>query len=335
MSNTAENMEQHQELITAKELRLNANIQREREILVVEREFAMTQRRANMLACSTVVPKEYQNNIANCVIAIEIAQRLRATELEVMQNLDIIQGKPSFSAKYLIALVNNSGILKGRLKFRFTGERGTDTWGCQAYGICSETGEELPGTEITIAIAKAEGWYTKNGSKWQTIPELMLQYRAAAFWSRVYAPDATMGMHTSDEINDISDQQPKLKDVSGEVVGVSSLNDAFTKKQTEESEPESESEKTKQSEAVAKPEQVKSTPATNEIAHSPAYEQLVKYLNEAESIDQAKALNKHNLITKINQKEKADFLDLVENKVMDFAAAAEDQAPSAEGMFNQ
>jgi hypothetical protein len=48
-------------------------------------------------------------------------------------------------------------------------------------------------------MAKAEGWYNKAGSKWKTMPELMLMYRAAAFFARLYTPDLTMGFKTAEE----------------------------------------------------------------------------------------------------------------------------------------
>ena len=195
-----------QELTTAKEMMLDASNQRERGILIEEREFSLQQRRANVLASSSIVPKEYQGNIANCIIAMEMAQRLNAGELEIMQNLHVIHGRPSFSASYLIAQVNKSGVIRGRLKFRMTGEKGADSWGCIAYGEDRETGEVLESTEITLKLAKDEGWFSKNGSKWKTMPEQMLQYRAASFWSRLYAPDATMGMHTVDEVRDTGER---------------------------------------------------------------------------------------------------------------------------------
>ena len=56
-------------------------------------------------------------------------------------------------------------------------------------------------------MAKAEGWLQKQGSKWQTMPDLMLRYRAAAFFARQYAPELTMGMHTAEEVADVVEIQ--------------------------------------------------------------------------------------------------------------------------------
>jgi hypothetical protein len=164
--------------------------------------FELAQKKAKLLSMSDLVPKAYRNNVSNCMIAIEISQRIGASELMVMQHLNIINGMPSWSSTFLIASINSS-IRFETLKFRFIGEKGTDTWGCIAHTKDRYSGEILEGAEVTIAMSKKEGWYGKNGSKWQSIPQLMLQYRSAAFFSRVYCPEITMGMQTADEIIDV------------------------------------------------------------------------------------------------------------------------------------
>jgi hypothetical protein len=57
-------------------------------------------------------------------------------------------------------------------------------------------------------MANAEGWVSKAGSKWKTMPELMMRYRAAAFFGRLYAPEITMGMHSVEEVVDIQHEEP-------------------------------------------------------------------------------------------------------------------------------
>lgn len=155
------------------------------------------------LSRSNLLPKAFLNNPPNCMIAMEIANRIGAGVFQVAQNLHIIQGKPSWSATFLIATVNASGRWTP-LKFRMQGTEGKPDWGCRAVATDKATGEECIGPAVTMAMAKAEGWSTKSGSKWVTMPEVMLHYRAAAFWSRLYAPELAMGIHTTDEITDMS-----------------------------------------------------------------------------------------------------------------------------------
>jgi uncharacterized protein YbbK (DUF523 family) len=170
--------------------------------------FELAQRIAKALSESNIVPKEYQKNIPNTLIALEMSNRIGASPLMVMQHLNIIYGRPSWSSTFLISAINSCGRFDS-LKYRFTGEKNTDSWGCIAYCHDKSTGELLEGAEVTIDMAKKENWYSKSGSKWQSIPQLMLQYRSAAFFSRVYCPEITMGMQTVDEVYDITDKQQK------------------------------------------------------------------------------------------------------------------------------
>lgn len=170
--------------------------------------FELLQRIARMFAGSQLVPKDYQGSIANCAIAVNMAARIGADPLMVMQNLVIVHGRPTWSAQFLIATVNSARNERGErtfspLRYEFFGAPETDQWGCRAYAVEAVTGERLVGADVTIGIAKREGWYSRNGSKWQSIPQQMLMYRAASWWTRAYAPELSMGLATADEADDI------------------------------------------------------------------------------------------------------------------------------------
>lgn len=164
-------------------------------------EFEAIQRIAKLLASSNLVPKEFQNNIPNCVIALSMAKRLQADPLMVMQNLYIVYGRPSFSSTFLISAINSSGRFEA-LRYKEVGDKNNDTKGIIAYTKDRESGELLEGPAVTIQTAKDEGWFGKNGSKWKTMPDLMLRYRAATLFSRLYCPEITMGMQSMEEIQD-------------------------------------------------------------------------------------------------------------------------------------
>lgn len=167
--------------------------------------FEMLQRQAKMFASSSLVPKEFVGNLANCAIGINIAKRLGADPFMVLQNIDIIHGRPSFRATFLIAMVNASGRFEP-LQFRMEGTEGMADRSCIAWTKSKSDGATLEGPKITLEMAKSEGWSTKNGSKWITMPELMLRYRAAAFFARLYAPDITLGMMTAEEAIDTAER---------------------------------------------------------------------------------------------------------------------------------
>lgn len=210
-------------------------------------QFATMQRVAKMFASSELVPDMYRvtpdnpeaKAMSNCIIAIDIANRIGANVLMVMQNLTIIYGRPSWSSKFLIGTVNTCGRFES-LKFKFT-DLGTikdykyqeyeTEWvpgndgrkrkqtkvvektlagpiqnlKCIAYTNAKGDDEVLEGSPVSVEMAINEGWYTKKGSKWTTMTKQMLMYRAASFWTSTYAPELSMGMKTEDEIRDIED----------------------------------------------------------------------------------------------------------------------------------
>lgn len=166
-----------------------------------EKSFLLIQRAASLLAKSSLVPKEFQGNLPNCVVALNMAHRIGADPLMVMQNLYVVYGRPSWSAQFLIATFNTCGRFEA-IRYKWIGERGKDSFGCIAWTIEKASGEVLEGSEVTIDLAKKEGWFGKTGSKWQTMAQQMLMYRSAAWLVRAYAPELAMGLHTSDEVAD-------------------------------------------------------------------------------------------------------------------------------------
>lgn len=191
------------------------------------------QRSAVMLSTSDLAPKQYQAGsvgkekaIANCVIALDIAKRTGTAVLMVMQNLYIVQGKPSWSARFLIATVNECGRFEPiKYRLRNLGRVGVvngKDYGdlpnleCVAYTRAKGSNEILESSPITITLAILEGWYEKSGSKWKTMPEQMLRYRAASWWTSVYAPEISMGFRTKEENEEII-EDADFVDVTQEV----------------------------------------------------------------------------------------------------------------------
>jgi hypothetical protein len=210
-------------------------------------QFETMQRICRMFSSSELVPDMYKTTdknppekaIANCMIAVEMAQRIGASPLMIMQNMVIIYGRPSWSSKFLVATVNTCGRFNP-LQYRFTdkgmlgkvdyteyekvwdktmwngkgGYRnnaktvtfdGTNIMDIECIAFTSVKGSDkvLESSPVSIRLAIQEGWYTKAGSKWKTMTRQMLMYRAASFWTNAYAPELSMGMKTEDEVRDI------------------------------------------------------------------------------------------------------------------------------------
>lgn len=164
--------------------------------------FELLQRVAKAFATSSLVPQQYQSNVANCMIALNLARRLGADELMVMQNLYIVHGNPGWSAKFLIACVNTCGRFTS-LRYEWRGEPNKPEFGCRAWAVEKETGERLNGAWVDWKMVRAEKWDAKSGSKWLTMPEQMFMYRSAAFWQRGYAPEISMGLMSAEELIDV------------------------------------------------------------------------------------------------------------------------------------
>ncbi|SHN66683.1 hypothetical protein [Desulfovibrio litoralis] len=209
--------------------------------------FEMMQRIAKMLSDSSLVPAQYRNIVVdkttkrevinktalpNCIIALNMANRMKADPLMVMQNLYIVEGKPAWSATSIIAFINSSGKFTPlRFELIDMGEEVVKyqetVWGtspngqrqsnkvekelkiqnicCKAWATDQKTGVKLESPTISMKMAVLEGWYQKNGSKWQTMPELMLRYRAASFFGKMYAPELLMGLQSEHEVIDVTD----------------------------------------------------------------------------------------------------------------------------------
>lgn len=156
--------------------------------------------KAKMLAASDLLPVAFQKKPANCLIALELAKELKLSPLMVMQNIHIIHGKPSLSSSFMIALLHKSADFSS-IDFEFK-EQNTS---CRV--VAKKVGEEgalVEGPWVSLEMAKSEGWSTKTGSKWKTMPDLMLRYRAATFFCRTCAPHLLMGFQTTDEVGDVN-----------------------------------------------------------------------------------------------------------------------------------
>lgn len=174
--------------------------------------WALAAKQANSLAHSTIIPKEYQENANNALVAIEMAYRIGVSPLMVMQNLYIVHGRPSWSAQYVIAMINGSGKYDMELQFDEKADKAGKPFSCQCW--TEKNGRKVTGPIIDMDMAKAEGWLGKPGSKWQTMPQIMLRYRAASFFGRMNCPELTMGIYTREEVVELAEDEYTMQDMS-------------------------------------------------------------------------------------------------------------------------
>lgn len=180
-----------------------------REVMPLDKLMEMSQ----MLSQSTIVPDTYRNRPENCFIALDMASRMGLSPVVVMQSLFVIQGRPSWSGQAIASMIRANPTLRN-VNLEYVGERGTASWGAYVTAERVSDGRVLKGTTVTLGMAKAEGWLDKKGSKWLTMPEQMLAYRAYAFFGRVHVPELMMGLQTAEEVLDVQPvEQEELVEV--------------------------------------------------------------------------------------------------------------------------
>ena len=160
---------------------------------------------AQTLSKSEIIPQSYKGKPADCLIAIDIANRLGLSPAIVMQNSQIVRGNFTWRGSACKAMIDGCGRYQ-KTRYVYVGEEGKDSYGCYLEAIDND-GDIIKGVPVTIAMAKKEGWYNKDGSKWQTMSDLMLKYRAAAFFMRTECASIAMGFLTKEEVEDIYGKQ--------------------------------------------------------------------------------------------------------------------------------
>ena len=331
--------------------------------------FELSQRIAKMLSQSTLVPEQYRatvkikdgkdnygnwlyrdepnpNGLSNCIIALNMANRMGADPLMIMQNLYLIEGRPSWSSQFVMAAINSCGRFSAlRFEIEDLGEKEVEytetVWqnrqkqtvhkkitiqnmSCVAFAIERETGERIESSKITMEMAVKEGWYQKNGSKWQTMPEQMLRYRAASFFGRVYAPELLMGLRTQEEeLDAIIDITPEpepvatktLDDIKANVVKPTAPQaEQAQDVEVIEVETQPEQQPEPQADTEQQPEQpIEKKPTSRELRRTYA-KALNTATTRADVIKIAKEIDVDNRITDADRKYLIDNIQQVEAK---------------------
>ena len=181
---------------------------------------------SEIMAQADIIPTHYRGKPANVFIAVQSALRMNLDPMQIMQNTFVISGKLGMVTAFAISLANQSGLFDSGIRYRIDGSG--ENLKVTAYTNLKKTGEEISYT-ITMKEARAEGW-TKN-AKYQSLPELMLRYRAATLLIRTHVPEVLNGMHMVEEIEDTV---IATKDVTPKSASISSKLDSVLSSQEEE-----------------------------------------------------------------------------------------------------
>lgn len=233
--------------------------------------------------------------IGNCIVAIETARAVGMSITSVMQQANVIEGKLSWSAQFVIGAINASGrftplqfdmVPRGRVraKYKVKGAWNDDKRGfdftekeieiddiqCTAWAYARDRGavttRKVFGAPVSMKMAVEEGWYGKAGSKWQgEMAHLMLTYRAGAFFGRIHAPDIVMGMgSTAEELRDTIDITPEASTVVADVSPATAPPQRAAVEIVERGEPESHEHHDEHQDAATPPVKAEAPPKTVE-----------------------------------------------------------------------
>lgn len=166
-------------------------------------------RTAEMLSQASIIPQQYRGKPGDCLIAMDMANRMGISPIMVMQASQVVQGNFTWRGTACKALIDGCGKFKNS-QYIMIGRQGTPEWGCRMVATRTRTGEVVSGPTVTWKMAIDEGWVNKNASKWKTMPELMLRYRAASFFAKTECPEVLMGFQTAEEQMDIIDTEEQI-----------------------------------------------------------------------------------------------------------------------------
>lgn len=183
----------------------------------------------HIISKSCLIPEIFQNNPANVYVASGYAKMFGVSLFKIMENMVFLNNQITFKTQFLMALLNKSNVLKGNLRFKIEklsnekiqGKKKTydknkslvvvtneyPDIAVTAYGVHKESEEELSYT-VTMRQAVKDEWI-KN-AKYETMPERMLQNRAAAAFIKLCTPEVFQGVELTEELEDVVDNDFKF-----------------------------------------------------------------------------------------------------------------------------
>lgn len=166
---------------------------------------------ANSVAGGSLLPRDYQRNPANVIIAVNLGQSMGLSPAESLYRINVIQGKPTASAELIAAQVRKAGH-----KLRITKD--------EARQSVTATVVRCDDPDYPISETRDAAWAQRMGlaskDNYRKQPMTMLTWRAITAAAREACPEALYGVaYTPDEMHDM-DPQPVQAEVEPAQVAV-------------------------------------------------------------------------------------------------------------------
>lgn len=156
---------------------------------------------SKMLADSTMVPRAYQGKPQDIMVCVQWGYEIGLAPMQALQNIAVINGKPSVYGDAAMALVQASSVCEDVEEY-FEGE---GTPNPIAVCIAKRKGRKAVTAKFSVEDAKRAGLWAKPGP-WTAYPKRMMQMRARGFALRDAFPDVLKGLITAEEAHDYPDE---------------------------------------------------------------------------------------------------------------------------------
>jgi hypothetical protein len=156
---------------------------------------------SKMLADSTMVPRAYQGKPQDIMVCVQWGYEIGLAPMQALQNIAVINGKPSVYGDAAMALVQASAVCEDVQEY-FEGE---GTPNPIAVCVAKRRGRKEVIAKFSVEDAKRAGLWGKQGP-WQAYPKRMMQMRARGFALRDAFPDVLKGLITAEEAQDYPDE---------------------------------------------------------------------------------------------------------------------------------
>jgi hypothetical protein len=156
---------------------------------------------SEMLASSSMVPKAYQGKANDVLVCVQWGYEMGLAPMQALQNIAVINGKPSVYGDAMMALVQASPVCDDIEEY-FESE---GTPNPVAVCVAKRKGRKPVVARFSVEDAKRAGLWGKGGP-WTAYPKRMLQMRARGFALRDAFPDVLKGMITAEEAQDYPDE---------------------------------------------------------------------------------------------------------------------------------
>jgi hypothetical protein len=156
---------------------------------------------SEMLSNSNMVPKAYQNKPQDILVCVQWGMEMGLAPMQALQNIAVINGKPSVYGDAMMALVQASAVCDDVEEY-FENE---GTPNPVAVCVAKRKNRKPVVAKFSVEDAKRAGLWGKQGP-WSAYPKRMMQMRARGFALRDAFPDVLKGLISAEEAQDYPDE---------------------------------------------------------------------------------------------------------------------------------